>query len=470
MRLLPVLLAATALSACTLGKDFEPPSVELASSYSAPTRIAPAEERWWKRFGDSTLEALVDRALSQNLDIAAAMARVDQARAAARGAGAALLPTVDANASADGVHQSLRTPVGGVSDRLGLPRDYSLYQLGGQASWELDLFGALRRGREAARAELGGAQAEAAAVRLSISAETVEAYLQLRGLQARYEVASRQLDTERKLSDLVRQQVDQGLVAERELHRIIGEKEGLEASLAPLRAAIRAQINRLDVLTGQQAGLDPAGLGTIRGIPEAPDPSGSVEPAGLMRRRPDVVAAERRLAAASTRIGVAMAEYYPRISLSGLLGVASVGTGGLFTGKAVQANGGGVLRWRLFDFGRVDAEVATAKGREAEALAQYRASILRATEDVENALSRLAEARTEIVIRKREVAELIRSRDQARQAYEGGVLALVAVLDADRALLDASDRLAVARAEAARASVSATRALGGGWGVEELRR
>ncbi|MBE9606223.1 efflux transporter outer membrane subunit [Acetobacteraceae bacterium H6797] len=465
MRILPILMTATALSACTVGKDYKGPAVALSARYAAPANIAPAEEQWWRRFGDSKLDALVERALAQNLDLAAVAARIDQARATARAAEAALLPTINADASVDRVHQSFRTPVGGVADRLNLPRDYSLYQIGEQASWELDLFGGLRRNREATRADLGGAQAEAAAARLSISAETVDTYLQLRGLQARYDVASHQLQNEIKLVELVRQQTDQGLVAEHELNRVLGEKESLEASLAPLRTAMKAQINRLDVLTGRQAGVDPDGLAATAKIPEAPDPSGNVEPADLMRRRPDVVAAERRLAAANARIGVALAEYYPKISLSGLFGVASIGTGGLFTGEAVQVSGGGALRWRLFDFGRIDAEVTAARGHEAEALAQYRGSILRATEEVENALTKLAETRTEIATRTREVAALARSRDQARRAYEGGILALVAVLDADRALLEASDRLAKARAEAGRASVSATRALGGGWEV-----
>jgi outer membrane protein TolC len=182
-----------------------------------------------------------------------------------------------------------------------------------------------------------------------------------------------------------------------------------------------------------------------------------------MRRRPDIAAAERRLAASNARIGVAVADYYPHVSLTGLLGVASVGTGTLFTGNGVQASGGAGLRWRLFDFGKVDAEVAGARGHEAEALALYRGTVLRATEDVETSLTRLAEGRAEIASREAQVAALTRSRDQARQAYQQGVLALVDVLDADRALLEASDRLASAQAGAARASVAAIRALGGGW-------
>jgi outer membrane protein TolC len=182
-----------------------------------------------------------------------------------------------------------------------------------------------------------------------------------------------------------------------------------------------------------------------------------------MRRRPDLVAAERQVAAANARIGVAVAEYYPHISLDGLLGVATVGGASMFTGNALQASGGGALRWRLFDFGKVDAQVAQARGREAEALALYRGAVLHATEDVENALTRLMQGRAEIALREQQLASLTKARDQARQAYGAGVVSLIDVLGADRALLAASDRLAMARADTARASVAAICALGGGW-------
>ncbi len=219
------------------------------------------------------------QALVQNLDIAAAAARVDQARAVSRAARAALLPQMDLGASAEHDRQSLRTPVGAVSNQLGLARSYSLYELGPQASWELDLIGGLRRGREVARAGRAAAEAEADAIRLSIAAETTDAYLQLRGLHARLDVAKRQLDTERQLVALVRQQAGQGIVADRELNRVMGESQGIEASLAALRAAIAGQINRLAVLTGRQAGAADNDLTSVAAIPLAPDPSGSARPA-----------------------------------------------------------------------------------------------------------------------------------------------------------------------------------------------
>jgi NodT family efflux transporter outer membrane factor (OMF) lipoprotein len=462
-RLYAALLATSLLSACTVGPDYRKPDVALTAAYHAPATIVPAQAQWWTRFNDPMLNGLVDQALAQNMDIAAAAARISQARGLAKAAGAALLPTVGAGASAERDHTSLQTPFGAASRELGFPRDYSLYQAGAQASWEIDLFGGLRRGREAAQADLASTIAHADAVRLSIAAETVDAYLQLRGLQARLAVAQGQLQTERQLVDLVRQQSDQGVASDLSLNRSLGEQQGIEASIPPLQAAIAGQINRLAVLCGQQAGAEAETLANTVAIPLAPDPGGSIQPAELMRRRPDLVAAERQVAAANARIGVAVAEYYPHISLDGLLGVATVGGASMFTGNALQASGGGALRWRLFDFGKVDAQVAQARGREAEALALYRGAVLHATEDVENALTRLMQGRAEIALREQQLASLTKARDQARQAYGAGVVSLIDVLGADRALLAASDRLAMARADTARASVAAICALGGGW-------
>ncbi len=463
MRLPLVVLLTSALSACAVGPDYRPPQIPLTAAYVAPGPLDAADAQWWRRFGDPLLDRIVDRVLGQNFDLAAASARIAQSRAAASGAGAALLPSLDVGASAQTASQSLHSPFGAASSQLGFPRGYDLYQAGAQASWEIDLFGGLSRRQQAARADLAATSADAAALRLSVVAEAVDAYLQLRGLQARLAVAENQRGVEQSLVGLVRQRAAEGLSAERELNRALGEQQGIEAAIPPLRAAIAGQMNRLDVLMGTQAGTWRGELSAPGAIPLAPDASGSADPAELLRRRPDVAAAEQRLIAANARIGASLAAYYPHLSLSGLFNVVSLGTGSLFTGGAVEASGGAGLRWRLFDFGRIDAEVAEARGAEAERLALYRATVARATAEVETALVGLTEGRAQVTALAQQVAALSRARDQTRIAYESGAVALLDVLDADRALLDASDRLAQARAEAARASVAAVRALGGGY-------
>lgn len=466
MRTIPTLLAASlSMAGCTVGPDYGRPDPAVAPAFlraaAIDTRAADAE--WWRGFGDPVLVQLVERAVAGNTDLAQARARIDQSRAAARAAGAALLPELDGTGSTTTVTQSRSTAIGRITRAVGASRGYTEYAVGTAASWEVDLFGGLRRGREAAREDLAATEATAGAVAVAVAGETADAYLTLRALQARLAVAQDQERNQALLDDLVRQRVEQGIAAERERNRTIAQLEGVRAAMAPLRAGIEAQLNRLDVLVGDAPGSNRALLIAARPIPAAPMPAGGAAPADLLRRRPDIVAAEHRLAASTARIGVAVAEYYPRLSLSGLLGVASLGTSTLFTGGAVQASGGAGLRWRLFDFGRVDAAVAVARGRQAEALAAWRGSVLSAAEDVETALARLTEAHAERASLERQVAALVRARAQARDAYAGGVIGLIEVTDAERDWLGASDRLAMTRAEESRAAVAAYRALGGGW-------
>jgi outer membrane protein TolC len=198
-------------------------------------------------------------------------------------------------------------------------------------------------------------------------------------------------------------------------------------------------------------------------IPQAPAISTAGGPAALLRRRPDIIAAERTLAASNARIGVAIAEYYPKFSLSGLVGMATTAAGGLFGGNSIQASGFLGLRWRLFDFGRVDAEIRAAKGRNAEALAAYRLTVLRASQDVENAFSTLVQQEARAAALAKGEASLTRAQQASLAAYRGGVVSLVEVLDADRRLLETRDGEIQARTAATRGAVASFRALGGGW-------
>lgn len=466
MRLLSLLCLV--LSGCIVGPDFRPPPAGLTSTYmhgGGITSSAP-DNNWWNDFNDPLLAALVSKAVANSPDVARAWARIDQSRAAAVAAGAAVLPAIDATGGATAASQSRESAIGRVTRALGIGRNYDEYTVGVQASWEVDLSGGLRRGREAAGQDELASEAAAGEVAISIAAETANAYVTLREQQARLSVAQDQERNQGLLVRLVRQRFDEGFVAERELNRTMGVLAGINASMAPLRASIEAQLNRLDVLLGVQPGTNRSLLISPRPVPAAPMPSGSAMPADLLRRRPDVVAAERRLAASTARIGVAVANYYPRVSLSGLLGLASLGTGQLLTSNAAQTSIGAGLRWRLFDFKRIDAEVAGARGREAEALAAWRSSVLWAAEDVETALARLDASHAQRAALERQVALLTRARDQAHDAFAGGAISLIDVTDADRALLSASDSLASCRAEEARAAIAAYRALGGGWATE----
>lgn len=463
-----------ALGGCAVGPDYLEPIANLMNFHSADTAAsraatapAPQLDSWWEGFNDPELTRIVHRALDQNLDLAAALARVEQARAAARGAGAQLLPSVDLSSQGRRQKQSLESPTGAIAHNLpGYHRYQSLYDVGIGASWEIDLFGGLRRAAEAATAEAQAAEAAGLGTRISVAADAADAYLRIRGDQVRIAVATEQVATNARLLDLVQQRFAQGLSTDREVAQAEALLAGARASLQPLRIDLEGQLNRLDVLMGTQPGTYAAmwpELGNKPGnIPSAPAIAGTA-PTDLLRRRPDIIAAERRLAASNARIGAALSDYYPKFSLSGLLGFESSVSDHLFRATTFQPQGMLGLRWRLFDFGKVDAQVAVARGAEAEALALYRQSVLHAAEDVENAFTALVQLEAHVQELEREVSALSRARDLSQTAYHGGVTPLTDVLDANRQLLAAQDAHARARTDVARAAVSAFRALGGGW-------
>jgi NodT family efflux transporter outer membrane factor (OMF) lipoprotein len=335
-------------------------------------------------------------------------------------------------------------------------RNQSIYDAGVGASWELDLFGSLRRGREAASAEADAAIAEQVGLRISVTADAADAYLRIRGDQTRIAVAEQQVATDEHLLELVRQRFGRGLAAVREVAQAEALVSQARASLQPLRIDFEAQMNRLHVLLGVQPGTFAAELQTPSDIPTVPTVSANDKPLDVLRRRPDVIGAERRLAGSNARIGQAIAGYYPKISLAGVLGYESSNPSDLFKAATFQPQGIAGLRWRVFDFGKVSAEVA-------EALARYQQAVLRAAEEIENAFTSLVQLEAHQQELLAEVTALKRSRDASQEAYQGGVIALTDVLDADRQLLTAQDELAQTRADSARAAVGAFRALGGGW-------
>jgi len=465
-------VAGLGLSGCAVGPNYRKPATTLSGFHSAATvqarttgTSAPALDRWWLGFDDPELTRIVERTLHQNLDLAAAIARVEQARAAAREAGAQLLPTADLTAQAARIHESLESPIGAVARHLpDFQRDQSEYDVGAGASWEIDLFGGLRRGAQAATAEAQAAEAEQVGTHIMVAADAADAYFQIRGDQARIEVARDQVTTDQRLVELVERRFRSGVATDRELAQAQALLSQARASLQPLAIDLEAQLNRLDVLMGAQTGTCAAELKLPQQIPPAPAIPNDGTPTNVLRRRPDVIAAERRLAAANARIGEAISEYYPKISISGLLGFESPSTGHLFRAATFQPEALAGLRWRLFDFGKVDAEVAQAKGANAEALADYRRSILHAVEDVENAFTSLVQLEAHTQELEHEVAALKRARDSSQKAYTAGVIPLTDVLDADRQLLAVQDQLALTRANTDQAAVQSFRAIGGGWG------
>ena len=460
--------AIAALVGCTTGPDYHAPTVALAPTYLATSRVVVGSQAisadWWNGFGDPQLTRLVEQALRDNQDIAQAAARVAQARAGLRMSEAALLPSGQVSANAGYAYQSLETPTGRALGAFpAFQRGTDLYDAGLGASWEIDFFGGLRRGREAARADWFASRAGLAAAQVAVAAETVDAYVAIRALQRRIGIAEEQEKTQARLTDVVGLRYRRGVAAEREWRQSEGALAQVRAGIPVLRAGLVAAMTSLDVLLGRAPGTAQTELAKPAAIP-APPPLGNVgTPADLLRRRPDVIAAEQRLIAANARIGQAMAEYYPKISLSALLGVAATAPRALVGGSAVQGQGFAGLRWRLFDFKRIDAEIAAARGRDAEALAAYRQAVLRATKDVEDALSAVVERGAQAHTLEIGETSLVRARDASQAAYRGGVISLFERLDADARLLATRDARAQADAARTEATIATFRALGGGW-------
>jgi NodT family efflux transporter outer membrane factor (OMF) lipoprotein len=472
-RLIPIVASPMALLAgCAVGPAYVAPSLTPPPAFiGGPAVDANAGHaakvdlvNWWRSFDDPLLASLVERALAQNLDLQQASARVVQARAALRHANADLLPAGQVSGQASESWQSLETPQGRIASALpGFEREAQGYELNVGASWELDLFGGKDASRDAARADWQASAAAATAARLAVAAQTADTYIAIRSLQARLEIARRQQEVQQQLVDLVALQYRKGVAAERQLRQAEGALSQVKAVVPELEQGLEIAMNALDILLGVQPGSTRPELAAVAPIPVPPAVSSAGGPPALLRRRPDIIAAERTLAASNARIGVAMAEYYPKFSLSGLLGTATMGIGGLFGGNATQASGVLGLRWRLFDFGRIDAEIAAARGRNTEALAAYRLTVLRASEDVENAFSSLVKQQARAHILAEGVASLTKARTSSFAAYRSGVASLLDVLDADQRLLASRDAEIQSNAAATRAAIASFRALGGGW-------
>ena len=465
-----ILACLLTLAGCAVGPDYIKPKVELAPLHNAEAVAArpavadePPLDQWWQGFNDPALTKIIERVFKQNLDIQASLERVAQARAAAKATGAKRLPTLDASAQALYERASLENPLAALATESmpGFKRNSELYDVGLGASWETDLFGGLRRQEEAALAMAAAAEATHAGVRISIAAEAADTYFQIRRDQAQLRVTEARIANDTNLLAMLREQRANGLGTDRDVAQGEALLAHAEGALPLLRMDLEAQLNRLDVLMGAQPGTyaeelrQPAAIAAVPRI--------NAQPADFLRRRPDVMAAERQLAAANARIGAAIAGYYPEISLSGLLGYESLSLSRLFSSDTFQPLAMAGLRWRLFDFGRINAEVAQADAASREALIHYRQVILRAAEDVENACVSLVQFEAYRQNVAKQIDALTRVHEDSKEAYRAGMIPLTDVLDADRQLLTAESELPRAEADAARAAVRLFRSLGGGW-------
>lgn len=454
---------ALALSACVTGPDYVRPELPAPERNVRADAVlitdAEAEAEFWRRLGDPLLTRLVDEALSANHDLRVALARYDQARALLRQTSFDRLPTVTARADASDRRLSADQAAG----VPGAVRDIESYEARIDAIWELDFFGRVRRGVQAQRAETGAGAADLATAQVSVVAELVRSYFELRGLQEQLRVARGNADNQRGSLNVVTDRLNAGRGTEFDTARARAQLQSTLSRIPVLEAEIAASAHRIAVLTGRDPAALVAELEAPLPPPALPAQVAVGAPGELLRRRPDVIAAERRLAAATARIGIASADLFPRFTLGGLIGTQAMTTGALFEGDSETRLIALGIDWTFLDVGRVRARIAAADADAAGNLARYEQTILLAREETENALVRYVRAQRERAHLDDAAAAGAEAARFARLRFDGGVADFLQVLDAERSLLETEDRLAQSQTRAAVNLVALYKALAGGW-------
>jgi multidrug efflux system outer membrane protein len=459
-----IALSALAASACAVGPAYRAPT-------PAPVVLAPVDPHlsvggqaidttWWRAFGDPQLDSLIQRSLASNLDVRIAVARVREARALFQDSELDRLPRVTTGATYS--RGKAQVPAAG-------PGRQNLEQaeLGFDAAWEIDLFGRVRHQVDAARADAQAAQADLRDAQITVVAEVARTYLGLRGAQARRAVAEENAHTERDTLRLteVRHEIGPGDPVDVESAR--ARLNATEAAIPQLRAAEAQYANRLAVLIGQRPGaLDAELAASAQAAAQAranpPQDLALGDATNLLRHRPDVQAAERRLAAQTARTGVVTADLFPRVSVTGFVGFLSGDVSSLFKGGSQAWTVAPAISWPGLDLGGARARLRAQQARGDESLALYDQTVLRAIEDLQNALTAYRERQAQVVSLSQQVAASRRAADLAHIRYKEGRIDFLRVLDAERTRLGAEDDLEQAQTAANIDIVSIYKALGGG--------
>ena len=461
-----LVLLSAALSACAVGPDYRPPQLDApAQWHSQPAGGVQVESpdalaAWWMVLNDPTLNQLVDQSMSANKSVRQALARVVESRARRSISAAGLWPTLGASASGSKAH-SARSDFSGTTVTL----NGESYDAGVDAGWEIDLFGGTRRSIESSTAQLAASQADLHDVMITLLGDVALSYVTVRTTQSRLTYAERNIESQREVLDITNWRAEAGLATVLDVEQAKSNYAQTRAQIPSLQSNLEAAKNRLAVLTGQQPGALQAVLAERKAIPVAPQEIVSSVPADVMRRRPDIRSAERRLAAQTAQVGVATAALYPSLSLNGSIGVSANSASDLFSDPSNSNRYGLSLSMPIFRAGALRQNIKAQNALVDEALASYEATLLAAYEEVENALTSWVNEQTRH-------AALIEAVDSARLAhtlalvqYNSGLVDFQTVLTADRQLITTEDSLAVSDGEITSNLVRLYKALGGGWSV-----
>jgi len=462
------LLAAIAIAAaagCAVGPNYQRPDTPVAAQFAnagEPGFVASdAIERYWIGFDDPLLSGLIDDALSHNKDLSIAAANLQAARAAKRLAGFDQYPT----ATFEGGYSynlDSQQQLPGIDAR---DRHFDTALAGFEGLWELDLFGRVRRNVEAARADVGASAATLQDARVSVIAEVARNYFILRGLQDQLTLTERNADNQFRSLKLTRTRLEAGRGNELDTSRAEAQWQTTLSSIPTLQASIATTRYRLSVLTGQQPTALDEQLSPQAPLPGLPDLNAVGTPKDLLRRRPDIRVAERRLAAATARVGVAVGDLFPKVTLLGNVGYSAPAFGNFGQTGAQFYSIGPSITWAAFDLGRVRARISSAKDETDAALGAYESAVLGALEDTEDALVNYghSQARTEAL--RVAAAASDKAADLANKRFEGGLIDFLEVLDAERTSLSADLLLSQSRTDAATSLVAVYKALGAGWQI-----
>ncbi|MFS8974340.1 efflux transporter outer membrane subunit [Cupriavidus necator] len=449
---------AAALGGCAIGPNYERPATPDPAQYRIDTGVlaVAADSAWWDSFGDPVLNALVETALRNSYDVRIAAARIDEFRGQLMVVRAGFFPQLNLTASA--TRQRAGTFTGTPFASLDGPRNS--YQLLANASWEIDLWGRIRRQAEAAEASLWNAEYARRGVVLSLAASVVQGYATLRGLDAQLEIAQQTLQARGQGLDIFRQRYEGGVISQVELSQAENDFYVTEATIPALRSGIAQTENALSVLLGREPGP------IERGKPVnelQPPPVGADLPAALLSRRPDVLQAERTAIAANAQLGAAQALYLPAVNLSGLFGAIASSPAGLWHSASQVWGIGAGLTQPIFQGGAIRGQVQTASAQREQAMLAYQGTVLAALADVNSALSSGIETRNRLVSLRQQEKSLVVYADQSSARYEGGYSSYLEVTTAQEKLFAAQLSAVQGQVDVLTSTAALYKSLGGGW-------
>jgi multidrug efflux system outer membrane protein len=458
-RPLALVAAVVCVSGCMVGPDYRRPAVEAPAAFAGmpADATAAADTEWWKQFGDPLLDRLIAEALAGNKDLRIAAARVEQAAGVLVQARSPLFPQINYQAGAGryrfSEQSTTATPLG-----LSNPTDYGTVLAG--ASWELDLWGRIRRLSEAAQANVFATEAARRGVVLTLVAQVATSYVQLRSLDAQLAIALRTRETYAASLKLTQDKFEFGQVSLMQVAQVQSQLETAAARIPQIRTQIKLTENALAILRGRNPGPIPRGK-SITELTPPPVPAGV--PSELLERRPDIAQAEQQLVAANAQIGAAKALYFPTISLTGALGTSSTDLGNLFNGPTRVWNFVGGVTGPIFQGGAIAGQVASAEAAQRAALASYERAVQHAFADVDQALAVRTDAAEQVAAQQRLVRALGDYSELSRLLFDGGYAPYSTVLQAEQQLFPEELNLAAARGQALASVIAIYRAMGGGW-------